>query len=946
MLPLICARELNTTMKKYLSILSLLILSVAMQAQSDTTGSIAGKLSDNEVEGQPLPFANVIIKETNKGTTSDFDGLYSLKNIEPGTYTVEFSFIGYETLQIPNVEVVSGKVTEINTGLGASAAALDEVVISTVSRKDSEVALLLEQKNAIQIQQSIGAEELSRKAVTNVEQGVSKVSGITMVQDRGIFVRGLDDRYNYLMINGLPVASSDPDFKIIPLSYISTNIVSSVDVLKTFSPSLYSDFAGATFKINTPPAPAKPTTTINFGFNYNTNTTFKDFLTDNSGDSEFLGYTGAGRSLPAELDINSLSLSASPEESAGLFNTSWTPESKNAPLDTRFGISHGQRLFANDRENLGFVFSMNYRNFHRKQNGVERTLNSEGTAGQNFTSTNYNFSTQKSALLSLDYTRFNKLNLSFNTIYLQNSSNFIREAYGRNDGFTQLNNRDFFIRDMRYTENDQLTLQLTGNLEFEEKKHQIHFGASAGLGNNEVPDRRVLRAAGVGEDANYITTNGINPFKFYQSLENMNVNSRLEYELGFDQNEEGDYNTVFKIGHNLDHIEYQFYNRFITAQVNRNNLPNLNTNNPQDFFNQGFNEGFLSYNSTFDPTAASKIDQTINAGYLTFFRKWDRIILEAGLRAEHALREIIFREPLDRPQTPYQKLAYEPFDFNPSINLRYELNENSNLRFTSSITNTRPRLREILPTVYQNGDGNQVIGNPDLLNSTNYNLDIKYEIFPTSSELFAITAFGKYLEDPIERLARSTSVGYRTFFDNFEEAYLYGLEMEARVNLGNITKAESLDDLSFGFNGILMNSVATADANNPRFAVVTNKERQLQGASNWGLNADLGYELIDTEKTESQINLIFNTYGKRIYAVGVEGADEIYEKPMNQLDLSWNTEFNDHIGVKLTVRNILNEETLFTQDPTQEVRFPDRFSNVVESFDLGTTFGVNVTYKF
>lgn len=198
------------------------------------TGTIAGALSDKEMNNEPLPFANVSVKNTSKGTTSDFDGLYKIENIPTGTYTLVYSFIGYETVEVPNVQVETGKVTQIKTSLGANAAALEEIVITTVSRRDSEVALLLDQKNAIQMQQSIGSEELSRKAISNVEQGVSKVSGITMVQDRGVFVRGLDDRYNYLMINGLPIASSDPDFKIIPLSYISTNLVSSVDVLKNF----------------------------------------------------------------------------------------------------------------------------------------------------------------------------------------------------------------------------------------------------------------------------------------------------------------------------------------------------------------------------------------------------------------------------------------------------------------------------------------------------------------------------------------------------------------------------------------------------------------------------------------------------------------------------------------------------------------------------------------
>lgn len=143
------------------------MLNMGLQAQEETTGVIAGKLSDKEVKGEPLPFANVIIKETNKGTTSDFDGLYALKNLEPGTYTVEFSFIGYETLNISNVEVIAGKVTQVNTGIGSNPASLDEVVISTVSRKDSEVALLIAQKKRFKLKKVL-AHKSWRKQVSQM----------------------------------------------------------------------------------------------------------------------------------------------------------------------------------------------------------------------------------------------------------------------------------------------------------------------------------------------------------------------------------------------------------------------------------------------------------------------------------------------------------------------------------------------------------------------------------------------------------------------------------------------------------------------------------------------------------------------------------------------------------------------------------------------------------
>src|SRR5660397_123262 len=106
-------------MKKFFLVTALLYIGI-VQGHEPVKGSIVGKLMDKEVQGEPLPFANVIIKGTSSGTTSDINGLYSLANLKPGNYTIVFSFIGYETLEVPNVVVAAGKITEVNTGLGSS----------------------------------------------------------------------------------------------------------------------------------------------------------------------------------------------------------------------------------------------------------------------------------------------------------------------------------------------------------------------------------------------------------------------------------------------------------------------------------------------------------------------------------------------------------------------------------------------------------------------------------------------------------------------------------------------------------------------------------------------------------------------------------------------------------------------------------------------------------
>ena len=186
-----------------------LVSSVVLGQQ---TASVVGALSDKENNNEPLAFANILIQGTTIGTTSDFDGLYELPNISPGNYTIIFSYLGYETVTVENVLVSEGKVTTLNVPMGASeGVALDEVVITVSAKKDSEAALLLDQKRATTIKTSIGAQELARKGVGDVGTAVTKTTGISKQEGSGnIFVRGLGDRYNITTLNVLPLPSNNP----------------------------------------------------------------------------------------------------------------------------------------------------------------------------------------------------------------------------------------------------------------------------------------------------------------------------------------------------------------------------------------------------------------------------------------------------------------------------------------------------------------------------------------------------------------------------------------------------------------------------------------------------------------------------------------------------------------------------------------------------------------
>ena len=236
-------------MKKIFIALLLLINALAF-SQSNST--IKGIVYDKEVDNSPLPIANVIIKGSSIGTTTEFEGTYTLK-VEPGTYTLVFSFIGYKTIEIPNVIVKKNETITINKTLSASeGVSLNEIQINGSTKKESESALLTEQKKATFIKESIGAERLAKIGVSNAAAATSKISGVTKNEGSGdIYIRGLGDRYLTTSMNGLPIPSDDVEKKNIDLNLFSTDIIQNVSISKTYSTENYVDQASGNVDIVT-----------------------------------------------------------------------------------------------------------------------------------------------------------------------------------------------------------------------------------------------------------------------------------------------------------------------------------------------------------------------------------------------------------------------------------------------------------------------------------------------------------------------------------------------------------------------------------------------------------------------------------------------------------------------------------------------------------------------
>ena len=168
-------------------------------------GRISGKVLDDR--GVPLPGASIKIVPVGQTAQSSVDGTYNL-SIVPGTYTVEVSYISFQTKRITQVEVKSGQLTSLHITLIPSTSTLDQVVVTATFKKESVAGLYNAQKNAASVTDGISAEQIARTPDNDMGQVLKRVTGLTTVNNRSVIIRGMSDRYNQAMLDGVVIPST------------------------------------------------------------------------------------------------------------------------------------------------------------------------------------------------------------------------------------------------------------------------------------------------------------------------------------------------------------------------------------------------------------------------------------------------------------------------------------------------------------------------------------------------------------------------------------------------------------------------------------------------------------------------------------------------------------------------------------------------------------------
>lgn len=966
-----------------------LILSSWAIAQ-DSTGSIAGKMTDSDYNDEPLAFANVLIKGTTKGATSDFDGLYEISGLEPGTYTVVFSYVGYETREIADVVVEAGKVSEVNVSMSASAEQLDEVVVTVVRRQDSQVAQLIAQKKAVTQVESIGAQELGKLAVSDAAKATTKISGVTASQGSGdIFVRGLGDRYLTTTLNNLPVPSDDVDRKNINLNLFPTRIIENVSVTKTYSSLNSADVSSGVINISSRELQGDNVLEIGLSGGVNSNVAqegvFDNFRVSPNYNDATLGFYNRQRPIREQI-----------------LGQSWNTQQLENPVNYTASIVAGKKFFDNK---LSVILTASHGRTNGYRNGVFRRFRGNALEDSITDAIYFNTNIVNTALADVTWYINESNKLKSTTFFINRYSENLFEGgrAGESTRFEEddLNNDSItqFLRDQNLKQTRLFVTQLAGTHKLSES-NTIEWAAGYNRLNADEPNRirneinfnprepEDLPAGEVFDPANpgieslqLGFTGGFQQRKSTQEIEDIEYNGYLKDIINVVDEE----NTAFKIELGVAYRNKQrdFYSEFVGVEETSNmavtatsldDLDQIFT--PANFENGSLQINILGSNANGDNADiySGKLDS--KAAFADFNinlnNKWN---FNAGIRFQRDLIDVNY--DVGNLALRVGQSLQEYNNFYPALNVKYNLTEEHAFRFGVSRTITLPEFKEIAPFEYVSPVGQVIRGNPDLFASLDFNYDLKWEWFPTPGQLISVAGFYKDIQDPINRVRDRGSAGVFSYFNSSERAEIYGLELETKIDLIKPITNDDGDlegqNLSLVFNATRMwtnqdlKEIRTENGGLIRsFQYGLNTETALQGAPDYIINTSLNFSTAGPSPFSTSVTA--NYASDKIFALGVPTDqvnrdifydDAIVEKGFVVLDATVTKEFGDHWQVRLTGRNLLNPLIRQTQEVLREINLlaplpieerlnaPRNIEEVtVESYKIGRIISLGFNYKF
>lgn len=853
---------------------------------------------------------------------------------------------------------------------------IEEVV--TFGRLKSGAAALTDERMEVPFSADyLGFEAISRAGDSDIAAALRRVPGLTVVDGKFVYVRGLGERYSSVQVNGAAVPSPDLTRSVIPLDLFPTSIVEAIKIQKSPSPDQPAAFGGGSVNIRTKSVPDELVASISVSSGFNS-----------EGDSAGLQFNHGSSPLPAELmtaidtyrgDIsvsnilNTLNFSGngSLEQARSIhqglldsLNTdvAATYRDNKPDLGARLSLGDSWTFGAAESVRVGVLLDGSYNESFRNEDQRREAIGNPDTQFVDIDRTIYEERSVASLNVGVDWLNDHALSSSFYRLVNDEARADFTRGFDQNnlqeDGDQKLSYRTRF-------ESRELELfQLAGRHAFLETPVLASALGAVGLSElefdwhwsdstatTELPNSTDFSGSAV------LDSNGNEISRQLLSSTSAGIFSFLELDDDM-SSWGGNFRLPIDAGTALINLSSGWWGSKKTREYYGYNV-NLNAvgigselldGGPADVLQQdrlsvenGFNLSLGSNFGTESYIAAQKVD----AFYAMFDVEFARWRLTGGARYEDYQQATLpvdlldysgnsIRQINERLADPGQRLAIREDDTFLSLAATYMGSgllgaDDFQFRFSYGETVVRPDLREISDVVYIDPELSiRVAGNELLLTSPIENFEARGEFYYANGDNFTVSLFHKEIQNPIERIRTAGSDdNIQLTFTNANSGTVSGVELEGLKTLGasgffvsgNLTLSDSsLEIDTAGITG-----------------APTNSERRLTGHSRYVANATLGF---DASSGRHSAFVNYNVFGERIFYGGISGNDDAFETPFHSLGLVYKWFPTDYVEVDVGVDNLLDEKKRFEQTNLagqQAVLIDQR---------VGRTFGIGAKLVF
>ena len=922
-----------------------------IEEQQGPKGTLKVKVTSSN-DGSPISNARLFLRGYAVEGVTDDNGVSSLE-LSGGEYDISVVHPKYIMRVMRSVQVKAEQENEHAVALTQSDIVMDEFVVTAPSVEGSLASTLVELKESTSIGDVISSEQFSKAGDSSAASALQRVTGITILNEKFVIVRGLGERYSAVMFNDLQLPSPEPTKRIVPLDIFPTDIIESMDIQKTWSSNQPANFGGGIVEIKSKDIPEED----NFikaavGTSYNDSTGDKGVYNpdnDNPLPGMIIGHSNDFGVLTREVVVNSqvIAPGLTQAEKDELNRTmvsyrSYGLKEKKIKPGKDFGLSLGQSFKTSNGIKYGIAGATYYKT-------KEETFEVDRNLFVRIRSTNEDqhrdalhnkvtdIDERYGGVISLAADNLKGQKLKYTYLHL----NQIKDRTNFEVKNRLIEDRVFERTFLQYVEKELTAHQFNG-------KH--HFGKSKGKLFDDIhldwawETSSATRLEPGTFEYGYklldeLVLNEKSLFYLYSDLEDEVDNYRLDFKLPFHFNKRS------------NHLKFGFFNYKKTRSLDNRRFkilfqdplnPNANDPSPIDeaLSLENVEDGTIDVLDSYRPDDFYTAEQDITAFYIEqLISPVKQLDLIFGVRKEDSTQRL-------RVGEDNEVFELETSDILPSLAATWRFDEERQLRFVYANTVSRPDFREFSPNRFKDPlSGDIVRGHPDLKYTKITNLDIKFEWYPSFDEWFSVGIFAKDFNNPIETVRTIKDVDVEVSFRNADSAELIGAEFGFRHKLerywGRLKHFYVSGNYAYIDTEITLDKESDENQFDEFIPNLTSETRPMQGASKYVVNFQLGYDNFFTRRS---VVLLYNVFGERIVELGILGNPDIYEQPFHRLDLVIKWGLNDthdeqrkKIAYDLTfkAKNLLNSE--FEEMQGNKVTYRD---------ELGRFYSLSFSMKF